>query len=159
MSDKNQKHSLRDKFSLYQQLIHALNGLVSTTTRLIISLIVLMLIFAGVYRSCRNEYEIHPPLLTPNPDIQELYSYLSCIDEGLISIESTTTDESLKIAIKNFKEYKQVAIDMPAFKKYENSKEALNKKEKAKLKSYILTIKDDLESNAKNFSIQLPDCK
>ena len=79
MSDKNQKPTLRDKFSLYQQLIHALNGLVSTTTRLIISLIVLMLIFAGVYRSCRNEYEIHPPLLTPNPDIQELYSYLSCI--------------------------------------------------------------------------------
>jgi len=158
MSENRPKPSLHEKITWYNQIINSLNGLLGSTTRFIIAIIILLSIFIGIYHYFNGD-PIPPKPPQPNPDIKQLYSYLSCLDEGLMTMESNTQDENLKIRIKNFKEYKQTAVDLPAFQMYENSKEVLNKHEKEKLNSYIMTIKNDLESNAKKFSIQLPDCK
>jgi len=160
MSDNNSRKHWPNEIAWYEQIIQALNRLIRSTTALVLSIIALFIILIWGYGRCNEVVDPEPtPVFSNNVDIEKLYSYLSCIDNGLMDMEASTNDESLKIAIENFRQYKEAAIDIAAFQKYEEPKEDLSKLESEKLRAYIATIKKDLQTNGEKFSIQLPDCK
>lgn len=160
MSSQNTSDPDR-RLEILERRSAAWERIIRTIRKLAVELLILLVVLlaAGSYLCNKKTKEKIVTGKIANEDIKKLHEYLNDINKCLLSMQENESDEAKKIAIKNFLEYKQSAIDVFAFKKYPDLNEKLDKSEKQALSAYVEDIKKDLNQNAAEFSLDLSQCK